>query len=282
MGRSQSTDAVAQPAAPSQLAGQTGCTKSGADWPNAHAGQCKSCVTEGSRTDQEQGPPPHRNCGVSSGAPPVRSSVPTLPPFAVQLAASSCTQRSASSLLIISVRLRGQQGMQARPIGNLAGEQHRWTMCHQEGLQGGICHAACCPRQPWHARGHASPGSTLAICPHMGDDSTWQCRQAWLQYSPMLSCRMAAGPRTSGLQPAACSSRQQGAALRWGGGRLWRPWYSCQRRGERRGATPGSRCATWLTWRASRGLAPMVHVCGNSVASRCSLTARPPPPRLAP
>ncbi len=62
------------------------------------------------------------------------------------------------------------------------------------------------------ACGGASPGSALAPRPaHMGDDSTWQCRQAWLQYSPMLSCRMAAGPRTSGLQPAACRSRQQGA-----------------------------------------------------------------------
>jgi hypothetical protein len=45
-------------------------------------------------------PEPNLNCGLSSGAPPVRSRVRTLP----RLAASSCRQRSAVRRSIASVR----------------------------------------------------------------------------------------------------------------------------------------------------------------------------------
>jgi hypothetical protein len=69
---------------------------------------------------------PHLNCGVSSGAPPVRSTTLTLLPPAAAAAlllplvlplpavlllldSISATQRSATSRLIISVRLRAQE-----------------------------------------------------------------------------------------------------------------------------------------------------------------------------
>ena len=81
-----------------------------------------------------QVPKPHLNCGVSSGAPPVKSTTLTLPPppaaalalpllslplpvalvalvpllvLLLQLASMSATHRSATSRLIISVRLQG-------------------------------------------------------------------------------------------------------------------------------------------------------------------------------
>ena len=34
-----------------------------------------------------------------------------------------------------------------------------------------------------------------------GEDSTWQCEHAWLQYRPMLTWRMVVGFRTSGSAP---------------------------------------------------------------------------------
>ncbi len=45
---------------------------------------------------------------------------------------------------------------------------------------------------------------------HLGEDSTWQCRHAWLQYSPMFSCKTAVGFRTSGGAPAVCNKGPKG------------------------------------------------------------------------
>jgi len=39
-----------------------------------------------------------------------------------------------------------------------------------------------------------------------GELSTWQCEQAWLQYSPMLSCSVVASRRRSGVTPRSCAT----------------------------------------------------------------------------
>ena len=42
-----------------------------------------------------------------------------------------------------------------------------------------------------------------------GELSTWQCTHAWLQYSPMLICRMVVGACDSGaMSLAACQAKQ--------------------------------------------------------------------------
>lgn len=137
-------------------------------------------------------PPPRHpclNCGVSSGAPPVKSTIsfPLLPVpllLLLLLAAAAarsirCTQRSATSWLIISVRLQGREGPSSRGWirALLVGRTRR--------LRGECTHAGrsklsaagpvCVSALQWVAEHGLGP------CTHLGDDSTWQWRQAWLQ-----------------------------------------------------------------------------------------------------
>ena len=47
-----------------------------------------------------------------------------------------------------------------------------------------------------------------------GEDSTWQCEQAWLQYKPMLTCRIVVGFRRNGDTPrSATKASKEGTSM---------------------------------------------------------------------
>lgn len=129
---------------------------------------------------------PHLKLGLNSGAPPVMSSVVTLP---APGPSSSCTHRSATSRLIASVRLQGQGpgGWGRVRLGN-----------DIDGRAGGgssstVQHCQITGRAlPFPALLHPTNTPLLKrLCQcrpdtRLGDASTWQCLQAWLQKRPML------------------------------------------------------------------------------------------------
>mmetsp|Transcript_82760 Transcript_82760/g.208342 ORF Transcript_82760/g.208342 Transcript_82760/m.208342 type:complete len:213 (-) Transcript_82760:360-998(-) len=59
---------------------------------------------------------------------------------------------------------------------------------------------------------HRSTTSSDIISFRSGEDSTWQCVQAWLQYKPMLICSTWQGLRSKLEMPASLRKRRKGGA----------------------------------------------------------------------
>mmetsp|Transcript_103528 Transcript_103528/g.267769 ORF Transcript_103528/g.267769 Transcript_103528/m.267769 type:complete len:282 (-) Transcript_103528:4-849(-) len=57
-----------------------------------------------------------------------------------------------------------------------------------------------------------STTSGLICSVRSGDDSTWQCVHAWLQYRPMFSCSVRERPRLNSLTPASAMNFLNGGA----------------------------------------------------------------------
>lgn len=155
---------------------------------------------------------PSRTClnsELSSGAPPVMSKQ-------VMGVLDSCEPRS-SSRQRPAVRLQGEERAHASRCKRLVfsrgapwGGAGRCEWGSSDALH--VCppppptlsYPSTCNMHMFNetlTSHHASPAHLSIISVLLGLDSTWQWVHAWLQYSPMLSCKVVAGERRSGFTP---------------------------------------------------------------------------------